>query len=75
MFSEIETIINANNLNPIFDEAAAVKYIVWNENQWVSYDDAETLQMKLNYANSICLGGMAFISYRQCSILIDFQAR
>lgn len=58
MFSEIETIINANSLNPIFDEDAAVKYIVWNDNQWVSYDDAETLQIKLNYANSICLGGM-----------------
>lgn len=58
MFTEIESIINSNNLEPTFDEAAAVKYIVWNDNQWVSYDDAQTLQMKLNYANSICLSGM-----------------
>ncbi|KAJ7467040.1 hypothetical protein FB451DRAFT_1340516 [Mycena latifolia] len=53
----IETIISQNGLQPIFDEAAAVKYITWNGNQWVSYDDAQTLQMKVNYANSHCLGG------------------
>ncbi|KAJ7807344.1 hypothetical protein B0H14DRAFT_3091266 [Mycena olivaceomarginata] len=57
MFSEIETIITQNGLNPVFDEAAAVKYIVWNNDQWVSYDDAQTLQMKVQFANSRCLGG------------------
>jgi GH18 family chitinase len=61
MFSEIENIISENSLTPSFDEAAAVKYITWNDVQWVSYDDAETLQMKLNYANSICLGGKFFL--------------
>lgn len=58
MFSEIESIINTNGLEPVFDEAAGVKYIVWNDNQWVSFDDPQTLQMKLDYANSICLSGM-----------------
>ncbi|KAF8963452.1 hypothetical protein BDZ97DRAFT_1904916 [Flammula alnicola] len=57
MFSEIEKLLDTtSDLIPVFDEAAAVKYITWNDNQWVSYDDAQTLQMKLNYANSICLG-------------------
>ncbi|GJJ07068.1 hypothetical protein Clacol_001267 [Clathrus columnatus] len=65
MFSEIESIINDNDLEPTFDEAAAVKYIVWNGNQWVSYDDAQTLQMKLNYANSICLSGTLIWSLDQ----------
>lgn len=34
-----------------FDKAAAVKYFAFNKNQWVSYDDAQTLQMKVDYAN------------------------
>ncbi|KAK7056119.1 chitin-binding type-1 domain-containing protein [Favolaschia claudopus] len=65
MFSEIETIIAQNGLNPIFDEAAAVKYIVWNDDQWVSYDDAQTLQMKVQFANSRCLGGTMIWSVDQ----------
>lgn len=39
------------------DKPAAVKYAVFNTNQWVSYDDAETLKLKIDYANSHCLGG------------------
>jgi chitinase len=57
MFSEIESIIAQNSLTPILADADAVKYIVWNSNQWVSYDDAQTFKMKVDYANSICLGG------------------
>ena len=40
------------------DEAAAVKQIVWNGNQWVSYDDTDTFKTKIDYANSKCLGGL-----------------
>ncbi|KAJ7257772.1 hypothetical protein C8J57DRAFT_1516652 [Mycena rebaudengoi] len=65
MFSEIETIISADRLEPVYDTTAAVKYIVWNQNQWVSYDDAETLLQKVNYANSICLGGTMIWSVDQ----------
>ena len=65
MFTEIESIINANSLSPTFDSEDAVKYIVWNDDQWVSYDDSETFQMKLNYANSICLGGTMIWSVDQ----------
>lgn len=35
---------------PIFDEKTAVKYFAFNEDQWVPYDDAETLQLKVEYA-------------------------
>ncbi|CAK5269218.1 unnamed protein product, partial [Mycena citricolor] len=41
MFSEIEQIIAQNSLQPILDPDAAVKYIVWNNDQWVSYDPAD----------------------------------
>lgn len=53
---EIKDII-ANGATVTLDEAAAVKIVTWDTDQWVSYDDTETLAMKVNYANSLCLGG------------------
>ncbi|KAF7592768.1 hypothetical protein BBP40_012526 [Aspergillus hancockii] len=41
-----------------FDKEAAVKIATWNKDQWVSWDDAETLKLKIDYANKRCLGGM-----------------
>lgn len=32
--------------------------IHWDSDQWVSYDDAETLVQKREFANSRCLGGL-----------------
>lgn len=40
-----------------FDAAAAVKIVTWGGNQWASFDDAETLKLKQDYANQRCLGG------------------
>ena len=40
------------------DKAAAVKQVVWDSDQWVSYDDAHTFKTKIDYANSKCLGGL-----------------
>ncbi|KAI5116231.1 hypothetical protein M0805_001223 [Coniferiporia weirii] len=65
MFSEIEEIISSNALVPTYDSVDAVKYIVWDEDQWVSYDDAQTFQLKMDYANSICLGGTMIWSVDQ----------
>jgi hypothetical protein len=31
-----------NNLVPEFDEVAAVKWVLWGD-QWVSYDDGESI--------------------------------
>lgn len=56
MDSEITAIIAAGATSTV-DEVAAVNIVTWDTNQWVSYDDANTLQMKVNYANSLCLGG------------------
>ncbi|PYI16224.1 glycoside hydrolase [Aspergillus violaceofuscus CBS 115571] len=55
--AEIQRIIAANNLVPTFDELAAVKWITWNTDQWVSYDDGESMQLKIDFANKHCLGG------------------
>ncbi|KAJ6032574.1 hypothetical protein N7540_003306 [Penicillium herquei] len=55
--AEIQQIISDNDLTPILEKEAAVKYVTWDKNQWVSYDDEETLEMKRKYANGKCLGG------------------
>ncbi|KAJ7264087.1 hypothetical protein B0H12DRAFT_1102814 [Mycena haematopus] len=58
MFTEIQDIISSVGTDQlVFDQAAAVKYLVYNSIDWVSYDDQQTLGMKLQYANGICLGG------------------
>ncbi|KZF23992.1 glycoside hydrolase family 18 protein [Xylona heveae TC161] len=55
---EINNIISDNSLTPVWDKEAAVKWITWDSNQWVSYDDDDTFQQKRDFANSRCLGGL-----------------
>lgn len=55
--SELHRIIKENNLTAVLDEAAGVKYVSWNSDQWVSYDDADTLKMKMDFAANLGLGG------------------
>lgn len=54
--AEINKIIK-DGAKVTFDKTAAVKIATWNSNQWVSWDDTETLKMKIDYANQRCLGG------------------
>ncbi|KAF7505728.1 hypothetical protein GJ744_000494 [Endocarpon pusillum] len=56
MFSEVQGLIN-DGVAPTLDKEAAVKQVVWDNNQWVSFDDAETFKLKIDYANQKCLGG------------------
>ncbi|OBT73001.1 hypothetical protein VF21_07849 [Pseudogymnoascus sp. 05NY08] len=53
---EIGDVISAG-ATVTLDKDAAVKIVTWGGNQWVSYDDGETMKTKLQYANSKCLGG------------------
>jgi chitinase len=53
---EIQAVIAAGGVVTL-DSAAAVKQVVWDTNQWVSYDDADTFALKIDYANGKCLGG------------------
>jgi chitinase len=55
--AEINRIIAKGGVTKGFDKTAAVKWISWNNDQWVSYDDGESIQMKISRANSRCLGG------------------
>jgi chitinase len=43
--TEIRKVV-AGGAKTTLDSAAAVKIITWDEDQWVSYDDGETMKMK-----------------------------
>jgi GH18 family chitinase len=65
---EINRIIKEKQLKPqIIAGGAGVKEISWDD-QWIGYDDKETLGMKLDLANKRCLGGTALwaIDYNHC---------
>ncbi|KFX92564.1 hypothetical protein V490_05317 [Pseudogymnoascus sp. VKM F-3557] len=64
-YKEITDIIKQNNLTPYYDEENAVKYIVWNQDQWVSYDDEVTIKQKIDFANGLGLGGVLIWSIDQ----------
>jgi len=55
--SEIDDIVKERGLTPVLWEKETVKVVHWDD-QWLSYDDAETLKMKADYARSLCLGGV-----------------
>ncbi|RJE24641.1 chitinase [Aspergillus sclerotialis] len=54
---EIARILSGYSLDEHYDAEAGVKWITWNTDQWVSFDDAETLLQKRDFANSLCLAG------------------
>ncbi|KAF7870544.1 hypothetical protein EAF04_004288 [Stromatinia cepivora] len=57
-YAEIVDIIDRNKLSPYHDKEAAVKWVTWGGDQWVSYDDFDTIQQKIEFANSLGLGGL-----------------
>ncbi|KAI1157988.1 glycoside hydrolase superfamily [Nemania serpens] len=54
--TEIEELIPQIGVDPILDSEAMMKYLVWSD-QWIGYDDLETIAMKKAWANSHCFGG------------------
>ncbi|KAI0968546.1 hypothetical protein F4678DRAFT_481781 [Xylaria arbuscula] len=53
---EIQQKIDAQGLVPKLVEGAMIKQLVW-EDQWIGYDDAETIAMKKSWADGYCFGG------------------
>jgi chitinase len=53
---EIKQIIKAKKLTPKLITNAMVKQITW-DNQWVGYDDHDTIAMKMKWGDQHCLGG------------------
>ncbi|KAF3481753.1 symbiotic chitinase [Arthroderma uncinatum] len=55
--NEIDDIIKTKNLEPKLDKDAAVKILTWDD-QWLTFDDEETLSLKTSHARLRCLGGV-----------------
>jgi hypothetical protein len=53
---EIEDLIPKLGIEPILDSDAMMKYLVWSD-QWLGYDDLETISMKKTWASEHCFGG------------------
>ncbi|KAI8721624.1 Chitinase [Fusarium sp. LHS14.1] len=58
MNSEIMDVISRTNASPKLDKEAAVKILTFDNNNWVAYDDEETLKMKADFAREQCLSGI-----------------
>jgi chitinase len=57
-YSELMDVIKQYSLTPTYDKENAVKYITWNNDQWASFDDQDTFQQKIKFANKLGLGGL-----------------
>ncbi|EWC46483.1 hypothetical protein DRE_04206 [Drechslerella stenobrocha 248] len=57
MNMEIQSIQRSRDLKPTFDKVAGVKYLSWDD-QWVSFDDAESIAFKKHWAAARCIGGL-----------------
>lgn len=67
-------VISDNNLTPYYDKTNQVKYVTWNQDQWVSYDDKDTFQAKIKFANGQGLGGLLIWSLDQDTSQLDALA-
>ncbi|OQE49103.1 hypothetical protein PENNAL_c0550G10173 [Penicillium nalgiovense] len=56
--SEISDIMDEQQISSTFDKDAAVKILKFNTNQWLTYDNGDTLKLKTDFARSECLGGV-----------------
>ncbi|KDR74915.1 hypothetical protein GALMADRAFT_141231 [Galerina marginata CBS 339.88] len=69
MFAEIESILTSTQQTPTIDEDAAVAYVSWDDNQWVSFDTDESHLCHQNVlilsANDHCIGGTMIWSIDQ----------
>lgn len=60
--AEIKRLLASGAGVEAYDETAGVRWLTYNTNQWVSYDDGVTAQQKMALANSLCLGGIMIVS-------------
>ncbi|KAJ5094625.1 CAZyme family GH18, partial [Penicillium angulare] len=72
-YKEIMEIVKDVDVDgPYWEETAAVMYVTWDEDQWVSYDNNVTMKQKVDWANNHCLGGVMIWALDQDTY--DWQA-
>lgn len=54
---EIAGILASDDPRFTYNQEAGVNWITWDSNQWVSYDDNNTLAQKEQFASGLCLSG------------------
>lgn len=54
--TEIKGLIKEKGLQPRLIEDAMMKELTWDD-QWIGYDDEETVALKKKFANNYCFGG------------------
>lgn len=59
VLSDIKTAISANKATVALNSTSMQKHATWGD-QWMGYDDADTLALKLSWADGLCLGGAMF---------------
>lgn len=57
-FIEISELMGDADSILVWDEAAAVNYLTYDNDQWISFDTNVTFKQKVDFANSHCLGGV-----------------
>lgn len=70
--NEIMDIINERSLESKLYKKAAVKVVTWDD-QWVSMDDKETLQLKTDFAREQCLSGVMVWAISHDTPTADFS--
>ncbi|KAM3519834.1 hypothetical protein MY4038_009654 [Beauveria bassiana] len=57
-YYEVQDILQKNpDIKVIHDKEAAVKYMAWDKDQWISFDDADTFKQKVEWADKIGFSG------------------
>jgi chitinase len=57
-YREINDILTSTGATAYLDKGAAVRYLVYGNSSWVSYDDDVTFAAKIDYANKMGLAGL-----------------
>jgi GH18 family chitinase len=57
-YNEISSRNHSLDVQTFYDPIATVKYNVYEGNQWVSYDDAQSFDDKKKFLSSLCLSGV-----------------
>jgi len=52
-YQEIKDILKSTGAKPVHDKETMTKYVRFNNDQWVGYDDPETIKAKVKYANEV----------------------
>ncbi|KAH8797670.1 bacteriodes thetaiotaomicron symbiotic chitinase [Xylogone sp. PMI_703] len=72
--TEIEELISEKGLVPELLSDIAMKQITW-DNQWMGYDDSETIALKKQFADRTCFGGTMIWSIDYYSGIGDLLTR